>query len=112
MSADPWLAAPHLLLTTAATVVLVWELTTQARRGAADAANRWAGTDSAIAAVLIGYAALLVAAMIFGPAPRHEKTAAAVFAALYVALAAYFGWLRRRTLARRPGDVMAGAAPV
>ncbi|MBB4764178.1 hypothetical protein ACFQFC_08165 [Amorphoplanes digitatis] len=106
---DTWSAVPYLVLTTAAIAVLVWELTTQARRGAA---GRWTGTDTAIVAVLIGYAALLVAAMIFGHALRHEKTSGAAFASLYVVLAAYFGWLRRRTLARPPRTAGADATPV
>jgi hypothetical protein len=98
---DPWLTVPRFLLTTAAISVLAWELTTQARRGAGAAASRWAGSDTAIAAVLGGYSALLVAAMVFGNAPQHQRTAAAAFASLYVVLGAYFVWRRRRTLTQR-----------
>jgi hypothetical protein len=98
---DPWLTVPRFLLTTAAISVLAWELTTQARRGAGAAASRWAGSDTAIAAVLGGYSALLVAAMVFGNAPQHQRTAAAAVASLYVVLGAYFVWRRRRTLTQR-----------
>lgn len=99
---DPWSTVPRFLLVTAATSVLAWELTTQARRGPADATSHWTGTDTAIGAVLGGYAALLAIAMVFGHAPQHQRTSAAAFAALYVTLGAYFIWRRRKTLARRP----------
>jgi len=98
---DPWLTVPRFLLTVAATSVLGWELTSQARRGAGAAAIRWAGSDTAIVSVLGGYTALLVTAMLFGHPPQHERTSGVSFIALYVALGAYFSWLRRRTVARQ-----------
>ena len=98
---DTWSTVTRFLLTTAATSILVWELTSQARRGARDTAIRWSGSDTANAAVLGGYAALLTAAMTFGHPAQHERTSGTAFVSLYLALAAYFVWLRRRTLAQQ-----------
>jgi hypothetical protein len=98
---NTWSTLTRFLLTTAATSILVWEVASQARRGAPGAAIRWAGSDTANAAVLGGYAALLIAAMVFGHPPQHERTSGAAFVSLYLALAAYFVWLRRRTLAQQ-----------
>lgn len=98
---DTWSTVTRFLLTTAATSILVWELTSQARRGARDATVRWAGSDTANAAVLGGYAALLIVAVVFGHPPQHQKTSGVAFVSLYLALAAYFVWLRRRTLAQQ-----------
>lgn len=106
---DPWLTVPSFLLMIAATLVLGRELTLQARRGAGNPATRWSGSDTAIVAVLGGYAALLVAAMIFGHPPQHERTSGVAFISLYVALGAYFSWLRRRTVARQRDSAATGA---
>jgi hypothetical protein len=106
---DPWLTVPRFLPMIAATLVLGWELTSQARRGAGDPATRWAGSDTAIVSVLGGYAALLVAAMIFGHPPQHQRTSGVAFIALYVALGAYFSWFRRRTVARQRDSAATGA---
>ena len=108
---DPWLTVPRFLLTVAATMALGWELTSQASRGAGDPATRWAGSDTAIVSVLGGYTALLVAAMVFGHPPQHERTSGMAFLVLYVALGAYFSWFRRRTVARQWESAATGAGP-
>jgi hypothetical protein len=95
---DPWLTTFRFLLMTAGTSALVWELTSQARRRAVDAAHRWTGTDTANAAILGVFSALLITARTFGHTPEHQRTSAIAFASLFLALAAYFVLLRRRAL--------------
>ena len=100
---DTWLVAARLLLTMTATSLLVWELSAQARRVAADATARWARSDTAIVAVLGGFAMLLLAAMVLGDPPRHERISGTAFLVLFAALGAAYGRARRHTVTTRAG---------
>jgi ABC-type dipeptide/oligopeptide/nickel transport system permease subunit len=106
---DLWLTVPRFLLMIAATLVLGWELTSQARRGAGEPATCWVGSDTAIVCVLGGFAALLVAAMSFAHPPLHERTSGTAFIALFLALGGYYTWSRRRTVAREQDRSGTGA---
>ncbi|GAA3342292.1 hypothetical protein GCM10020358_36730 [Amorphoplanes nipponensis] len=100
---DVWTTVVRFLLTTAGTAILVGELTAQAGRVAPGSTARWARSDTAIVAVLGGYAALLLAALIFGHPPGHQRTSGTAFIVLYVVLGGYYGWARGRVVARGPG---------
>jgi len=110
-AADPWLTAPRFLLMMAALLVLGWELTAQARRGAGDPFTRWTNSDTAIVGVLSGLAVLLVAALVFGHPPQHERTSGVAFIALYFALGGYYSVSRRRTLIVDPATAPRTAGP-
>ncbi|MFG1995029.1 hypothetical protein ACGFJ7_34150 [Actinoplanes sp. NPDC048988] len=80
------------------TGALIIEVTDQARRRRPDGGNRWSGTDTALAAVLIGYAVLLIGAATLHYLSPPKQTAAASFGALYLVLGACFGAVRRRVV--------------
>jgi tryptophan-rich sensory protein len=96
---DPFRTALPFVVMTLATGALCVELTNQACRSQSGKAPRWARTDTAILAILLGYAVLLSIAAALQYLPANEQTAAVSFAALYVVLAAYFARWRRKTIA-------------
>jgi cytochrome bd-type quinol oxidase subunit 2 len=95
---DPFLIALPFVFMTLLTGALYLELTNQSGRTQRDTAPRWARTDSAIIAILLGYAVLLSIAAALQYLPANEQTAAVSFAALYVVLAAFFTRWRRKTI--------------
>jgi cytochrome bd-type quinol oxidase subunit 2 len=105
---DPWLTALPFVFMTLLTGALYLELTNQSGRTQRDTAPRWARTDTAILAILLGYAVLLSIAAALRYLPADEQTAAVCFAALYVVLAAYFARWRRKTIAewQRPLSIV------
>ncbi|MGK5683354.1 hypothetical protein [Actinoplanes sp. URMC 104] len=93
---DPWLTVVPFLLVVLATSALTRELTDQAQRGRGTPAGGWARSDTAIVVTLAVLAALLTASAAFARTSPGEHTAAACFAALYLVLAGYFWYVRRR----------------
>jgi drug/metabolite transporter (DMT)-like permease len=100
---DTLRAVMPFVITMLTTGALIIELTDQARRRPTDGGSRWAGTDTGIVTVLLGYTVLLAVAAALQRLPASEETAAASFATLYAVLAGCFGWVRRRrTSSGRP----------
>jgi hypothetical protein len=91
---DPLLAAVPFVLVILGTSALTSELTRQAQRGRAG----WARSDTAITGTLLVIAALLTLSYLFADTPGNESTSAACFAVLYLVLAGYFGYVRRKTV--------------
>jgi hypothetical protein len=96
---DAVLAAPFFVLMTLATAALTVEVRGQARRPSSDGSGRWSGTDAGIFVALLGFAGVICGSLALRPFTAPEQSAGACFAMLFVALAAYFGWTRRKTLA-------------
>jgi hypothetical protein len=108
---DSWSTAARLLAATVCLILVIRELTIQAQRRQISAPIRWSRSDTVNVSVMVGYAVLLCAAVTLGSPPWHEKTSGAAFAALYLALGAYFWWLRRRTLVQQQSTATDGAEP-
>jgi hypothetical protein len=95
-----WGTAVLFVLVTLATSALTAELTDQARRDRGPTA-RWGRTDTGIVVTLGVVAGLLAATSAIGDRSVSAQTAAAGFAALYLVLAGYFGFVRWRTMRDR-----------
>jgi hypothetical protein len=96
---DAVLAAPFFVLMTLATSALTFEVRSQARRPPSDGSGPWSGTDAGIFVALLGFAGVICISLALRPFTAAEQSTGACFATLFVVLAAYFGWARRKTLA-------------
>jgi hypothetical protein len=95
---DPVRAVPLFVLMTIGFVALGFELHTQAQRRTPD---RWTGSDTAIIGFLVGYATVICLSIALRSFTPREQSAGASVVALNLVGAAYFGWQRRATLARK-----------
>ena len=96
---DGVLAAPFFVLMTLATAALTFEVRSQAQRSSPDGPGRWRGTDAGIFVTLLGFAGVICISLALRPFTTAEQSVGACFATLFVVLAAYFGWARRKVIA-------------
>ena len=92
---EPAHAAPFFVLMGLAMAALGYELNSQAHRRSQEGVDQWTRTDTGIIVVLIGYAVVLSLTVAVGPLPGHGRSSAASLSALYLILAACFGWAEK-----------------